>query len=49
MEHEVAQFEQAQDCLSQIEGEIKERVWKQTRLSALKTGFNNENSHAVHR
>lgn len=28
MEHEAAQFEQAQDYLSQIEGELKERVWK---------------------
>jgi hypothetical protein len=27
MEHEVAQFEQAQDYLSQIEGDLKERVW----------------------
>lgn len=28
MEHEAAQFEQAQDYLSQIEGKLKERVWK---------------------
>jgi len=28
MEHEAAQFEQAQDYLSQTEGELKERVWK---------------------
>jgi len=28
MEHEEVQFEQAQDYLSQIEGELKERVWK---------------------
>lgn len=28
LEHEEVQFEQAQDYLSQIEGELKERVWK---------------------
>lgn len=27
-EHEAAQFEQAQDYLSQIEGELKDRIWK---------------------